>query len=321
MSIPLLGPGTQVELVGGGGGHFHEGSPSGSAAAASGPGGSRVVLRVQPNTVRKLAVAYYEHHRDMPDGRREEIEAVIRAYVGRAEGQALQPGDLERASAGQVNPPRPTRPLPRILFPSGCALQAMLAGLGKARRRWTLRDMAARGAPLPPDLAAEAARVRDPGHHLRAGRGGEVFDYQTGSAAGGAAGAQPGDDDNEGEEDEEAGAAGPSTAKPAAPPPGLSTLELGQYWHGARVVERLLGEQGSEGLFHLARRFRESFVESLQPRYLPPAWKVGMSCASWLANIRLMLKTALTRQVDHDSRRQFGAQSIYNPEGRTGRSG
>jgi len=49
----------------------------------------------------------------------------------------------------------------------------------------------------------------------------------------------------------------------------------GHMWHGQRVVETLLTNEGEMGLHRLIRRFREAFVQACQPRFLPHRWDVG----------------------------------------------
>lgn len=48
----------------------------------------------------------------------------------------------------------------------------------------------------------------------------------------------------------------------------------GHYWHGAQVVQKLLGEQGIDGLLQLQARFRQAFVESVKPKHLPSGWSI-----------------------------------------------
>eukprot|EP00271_Cylindrocystis_brebissonii_P017801 TRINITY_DN4772_c0_g2_i1.p1 TRINITY_DN4772_c0_g2~~TRINITY_DN4772_c0_g2_i1.p1 ORF type:complete len:969 (+),score=144.85 TRINITY_DN4772_c0_g2_i1:140-2908(+) len=76
-------------------------------------------------------------------------------------------------------------------------------------------------------------------------------------------------------------------------PPALT----GHGWHGLKVVNRLLsteGEGGGEGaLREFNERWRQVFVEALQPRFLPPGW-----------------------DIKHRGNREFGKFSVFNKEGR-----
>ncbi|GBG63778.1 hypothetical protein CBR_g39322 [Chara braunii] len=66
---------------------------------------------------------------------------------------------------------------------------------------------------------------------------------------------------------------------------------LGHGHHGKKVVEMLIRQGGDDALRHFVRRWREVFVESLKPKFLPSAW-----------------------DIKHSGRREFGEYSVYNPE-------
>lgn len=65
---------------------------------------------------------------------------------------------------------------------------------------------------------------------------------------------------------------------------------LGHGHHGKEVVERLLKEHGEDGIGQFCQKWREVFVEAINPRFLPPGW-----------------------DIMHSGRRDFGEYSIYNP--------
>ena len=50
----------------------------------------------------------------------------------------------------------------------------------------------------------------------------------------------------------------------------------------------MVAQGGDDALLELSRRFRQAFVEALQPAFLPPGW-----------------------HVFHFSKRQFGENSVY----------
>ncbi|KAG2712218.1 hypothetical protein I3760_04G114400 [Carya illinoinensis] len=60
--------------------------------------------------------------------------------------------------------------------------------------------------------------------------------------------------------------------------------------HGKQVVNHLLKEYGEDGVHQFCQRWRQVFVEALQPRFLPAGW-----------------------DVMHSGRRDFGEFSVYNP--------
>jgi hypothetical protein len=78
--------------------------------------------------------------------------------------------------------------------------------------------------------------------------------------------------------------AGDKTTRPLA--------ELGHQWHGQQVVAAAFAQGGEEALHQLVRRFRQGFVLTCRPRYLPQAW-----------------------DVDAVDSRQFGDYSVYAQNG------
>uniref|UniRef100_A0A0E0LL83 HRDC domain-containing protein n=1 Tax=Oryza punctata TaxID=4537 RepID=A0A0E0LL83_ORYPU len=65
---------------------------------------------------------------------------------------------------------------------------------------------------------------------------------------------------------------------------------LGHGHHGKQVVELLLNNGGEEAINHFCQRWRQVFVESVHPRYLPSGWN-----------------------IKHSGRRDFGDFSVYKP--------
>ncbi|KAM1666447.1 hypothetical protein ACFX1X_046088 [Malus domestica] len=65
---------------------------------------------------------------------------------------------------------------------------------------------------------------------------------------------------------------------------------LGHGPHGKQVVDHLLKEYGEDGVSQFCQRWRQVFVESLHPRFLPAGW-----------------------DITHSGRRDFGEFSVYNP--------
>ncbi|PKA46709.1 hypothetical protein AXF42_Ash019692 [Apostasia shenzhenica] len=65
---------------------------------------------------------------------------------------------------------------------------------------------------------------------------------------------------------------------------------LGHGHHGKEVVERLLQEQGEDGILTFCQKWRQVFVEAVNPRFLPAGW-----------------------DIMHSGRRAFGEYSVYNP--------
>ncbi|GAB2256784.1 hypothetical protein Droror1_Dr00022843 [Drosera rotundifolia] len=65
---------------------------------------------------------------------------------------------------------------------------------------------------------------------------------------------------------------------------------LGHGPHGKQVVEYLLDRYGEDGIRNFCQRWRQVFVDSVHPRYLPAGW-----------------------DIMHSGRRDFGEYSVYNP--------
>ncbi|KAL4201399.1 hypothetical protein AMTRI_Chr02g215870 [Amborella trichopoda] len=69
---------------------------------------------------------------------------------------------------------------------------------------------------------------------------------------------------------------------------------LGHGPHGKQVVEYILKKSGEEGIQQFCQRWRQVFVESICPRFLPVGW-----------------------DVMHSGRREFGDYSVYKPDNKT----
>ncbi|KAJ7981294.1 protein RRP6-like 3 isoform X1 [Quillaja saponaria] len=65
---------------------------------------------------------------------------------------------------------------------------------------------------------------------------------------------------------------------------------LGHGQHGKQVVDYLLKEHGEDGIQDFCQRWRQVFIEAVNPRFLPAGW-----------------------DVKHSGRRDFGEFSVYNP--------
>lgn len=70
---------------------------------------------------------------------------------------------------------------------------------------------------------------------------------------------------------------------------------LGHGPHGKQVVDHLLSSYGEEGIIQFCQRWRQVFVESVHPRFLPGGW-----------------------DIMHSGRREFGEFSVFNPTKQVG---
>ncbi|KAK6918871.1 3'-5' exonuclease domain [Dillenia turbinata] len=65
---------------------------------------------------------------------------------------------------------------------------------------------------------------------------------------------------------------------------------LGHGPHGKQVVDHILEEEGEDGILRFCQRWRQVFVDAVNPRFLPGGWNVM-----------------------HSGKRDFGEFSVYNP--------
>jgi len=65
-------------------------------------------------------------------------------------------------------------------------------------------------------------------------------------------------------------------------------LDTGEARHGKLLVEKAISNGGEAELYNITRRFRETFVEALNPKYLPKEW-----------------------DIEHFAPRQFGENSVF----------
>ena len=54
-------------------------------------------------------------------------------------------------------------------------------------------------------------------------------------------------------------------------------------WHGRNLVAAAMEARGEEALHDIVRRFRQSFKDVLQPKFMPVAWEVDHRQADLLA--------------------------------------
>jgi cation-transporting P-type ATPase D len=68
---------------------------------------------------------------------------------------------------------------------------------------------------------------------------------------------------------------GSNNSNQAIPQNGDKKISLlGHGHHGKQVVELLLSNGGEEAINQFSQRWRQVFVASLHPRYLPSGWNI-----------------------------------------------
>ncbi|GMH33336.1 hypothetical protein BSKO_01170 [Bryopsis sp. KO-2023] len=91
--------------------------------------------------------------------------------------------------------------------------------------------------------------------------------------------------------EENENAPGPSTGED--PSDSKFMQDGGQMWHGEQVMGRIMENGGVEEINELVRRFRQAFVDYVDPKFLPQNW-----------------------HVEHCAPREFGEFSIYYQKAR-----
>eukprot|EP00887_Chlorella_sp_A99_P000972 scaffold5.g972.t1 len=254
------------------------GTASGTHSAASAAATTSAEERqLHPYHVRRCAMALQGHAADIPPAKRREMEAVVRRYFARQRGAS--PAPLAGAAGGE-EPPLSEAEL----------LSGLLAGMALKTRRRTLRRWLKQGRALPPPLGAEAATAAAAAaQHARGGTENGVpaeVDEEEEEQEGLGEGEAQGVGSGAGLQAREAAPAA-AEAGATAPPP-REQQAAGHLWHGHQLVTALLERGGDAALLELSRRFRQQFVDVLQPKHLPPGWT-----------------------VDHAAKREFGELSVY----------
>lgn len=268
-----------------------KGEPAGSGASSDGsaapvqPAGGPS-MELHPYNVRRAALALWRYREQMPAAKQQELAAQIRRYLAAVapEAPAASAG-LAAAAAAEQQPEQLQQGQQGAgkdgdggVLTSLELYSGLLAGLGRRTRRRTLKRWVQQGTQLPPELAAEAAAAAAYTGAEFADRGGAAAGAAAASAAEGEGEGEGGEEEEEQEGEEPAapdgastsaanGAANGSSAQPAEKF-GVSDRNSGHAWHGAQVVQRLQegGDGSDEPLLELCRRFRQCFVDALQPQ-------------------------------------------------------
>ena len=243
------------------------------------------VCETHPYNVRRAAVALKVYGKTLPEGRRKELQQMVRGFVHLGSGDAsgegwLSPEEME---------------------------QGLLAGLAPRQKRRMMRQLAAEkeqtekgsnllGAAEQLQQASALSTDVDTDHHHQAASA-ELApvssvpdntlrqDGQQASACPAASGEQCSEEHQHAEvatrpqkdelNDSEEGVGVEHEQKQPGSNQSLSDQDSnGHAWHGRHVVAAVLAQGGPDALLMLIQRFRQSFTEALHPEHLPSAWHV-----------------------------------------------
>lgn len=274
------------------------------------------VCETHPYNVRRAAVALKVYGKTLPEGRRKELQQMVRGFVHPGAGEA---SGEEWLSQEEME-------------------QGLLAGLAPRQKRRMMRQLAAEKAQTDQggNLLGAAEQVQqesasttdaDTDSHQQAASAEQlslvsVLDntLRQDSLQASAPPAAPGEPHSELPQHAEV-ASGPEedeqvelddsneamgveyTQKAPEIKQRLSEEDSnGHAWHGRHVVAAVLEQGGPDALLMLIQRFRQSFTEALHPEHLPSAWHVKHRylCLKSLANscdTRLLLTAAITRRI------------------------
>ncbi|XP_068644349.1 protein RRP6-like 3 isoform X2 [Aristolochia californica] len=238
---------------------------------------------VSPLQLRTAAVALLRHGMRMPQNRREELTEVVRAYFGRRD---ISDEDLERALLGGMSPQERRR----LEKKRGLSLKNSMGAATVTES--TESDRKASEGNLPGSTAYDVRHTSS------------VSDMKVASMNGHSITSDLVEDVDKSlsPKKESVGALNTSNGDSCnSRKPSDNSLErssecnsklslLGHGPHGKQVVERILKEYGEEGIRQFCQRWRQVFVEAINPRFLPAGW-----------------------DIKHSGRRDFGDYSVYNP--------
>ncbi|KAK7263521.1 hypothetical protein RJT34_31112 [Clitoria ternatea] len=253
---------------------------------------------VSPLQLRTAAMALLRHGPRMPLNRREELTEIVKRYYG---GREISEEDLERA------------------------LQVGMSPHGRRRfakkRGFSLRHSSGSTATVQEHTAKDVSYANDETNReagrellIRKANLGNTTEVSDIAVNGGAFVASNGNmitvettdcnensgsavnvDDNSCLNSRQANGVSdlsypPKDEKPTQPGHNSKLSLLGHGPHGKLVVEHILKEFGEDGIGEFCQRWRQVFVDAVNPRFLPGGW-----------------------DVKHSGRRDFGEFSVYNP--------
>ncbi|XP_010276114.1 PREDICTED: protein RRP6-like 3 isoform X2 [Nelumbo nucifera] len=254
---------------------------------------------VSPLQLRTAAMALLRHGPRMPAKRREELTLVVMKYFG---GREISEEDLERALLVGMSPHERRRLEKKRGLSFKHSKESLLSNetngpstgiIGTAALLETLETDVSNGAPSPkesePNAEGDEILFKEMDACAREGSmySGIEVDQETSTTG------------TEDQNFERVNACVLENVgfESVVTETGNSSLKynpklslLGHGPHGKQVVDYLLKEYGEDGIRQFCQRWRQVFVEAINPRFLPAGW-----------------------DVMHSGRREFGEYSVYNP--------
>ncbi|KAG9150036.1 hypothetical protein Leryth_010093 [Lithospermum erythrorhizon] len=197
---------------------------------------------VSPLHLRAAAMALLHHGQTMPSKRRKELTQIVMKYYG---GREICEHDLEQALFVGMTPLERRR----FMKKRGLPTIQITSNARNEKNVSPTRDVRISGTQLQYGGGRESAVCRTetdiPPHVVS-----ESVDSENGNLSNG-------------------------TKNTNASAKNNSKFSLlGHGAHGKQVVDSLLKEHGEEGIREFCQRWRQIFVDSLHPRFLPAGWDV-----------------------------------------------
>ncbi|KAG9454009.1 hypothetical protein H6P81_006913 [Aristolochia fimbriata] len=246
-------------------------------AEANGPLGKLADAGVSPLQLRTAAMALLRHGTRMPQNRREELTDVVRGYFG---GRDISDEDLERALLVGMSPQERRR----LKKKRGLSFKN---GVGATTTESTESDWKASGGNLP-ETITDVGRNSSVSDTKAALMNGHAITYDLLEED--VHNPLSPKEEKSGFQDTENGRKPLDGSVEGSSGYSNKISLLGHGPHGKQVVEQILKEYGEEGIGQFCQRWRQDFVEAINPRFLPAGW-----------------------DIKHSGRRDFGEYSVYNP--------
>ena len=240
------------------------------------------VCETHPYNVRRAAVALKVHGKTLPEARRKELQQMVRGFVHHGKGESDEEGWLTQEEMDQgllagLAPRQKRRMMRQLAAEKDQAANAdsssNQAAAEAVKADSNSNPAAAEAPPQNPLDSQQQATSSEPDPATSAQHDVSTQDTQHGSLEDDTGSSLQAGSDQRNLDDE--GAYIGDGQEPAGTSQGVSDEDTnGHAWHGRQVVAAALAQGGSDALLVLIQRFRQSFMDALQPKHLPSAWHI-----------------------------------------------